>query len=443
MPEAKAPKKRYTQAVIIIHGIGEQRPMQTLRSFVDSVLPEPEQGGEKYFSKPDTLSNLFELRKLQDRSQPRTHFFEYYWAYQVEGTTFGHIRAWLATLLLRKPKTVPKELRTLWFISWLLLIVAFLAAALGIGASIRQLTAELPLWVSGMSAALFGLIHGFVFLFVGDVARYLTPLPSNIKLRQAIRAEGINLLKSIHEEGEYDRVILVGHSLGSFIAYDILKHLWQEYKEEYKLPQKSNQEALARLEEIGDCLQKGVAGVTVQEYMGAQVALWKEMRSLGNPWLVTDLITLGSPLAHAVLVLASDEEDLRERQRQRELPTDPPVAEIETSHSQERSCYSYIVWDKYGENKDIKLRAVHHGGLFAFTRWTNLYFPGDLAGGPITMFGPGVRNIPVDSGNVLTDRTIRSHLCYWDKHAMTNKAKSSSLSELVKVLDLKNAVYFE
>jgi hypothetical protein len=434
---------RHTQAVVIIHGIGEQRPMETLRSFVDSVLPEPEQGGEKYYSKPDSMSKLFELRKLQDRSQPRTHFFEYYWAYQVEGTTFGQIRAWLATLLLRKPGTVPRALRTLWFVSWLLILVAIVAAAWGVGGSIRQFTAVAPLWVSGISAVLFAMIQGFVFLFVGDVARYLTPLPSNIKLRQAIRAEGINLLKQLHEKGEYERIVLVGHSLGSFIAYDILKHLWEEYKEEYKRPRVCEQEALAQLEEIGDRLQKGVAGVTAEQYANAQMDLWKEMRSLGNPWLVTDLITLGSPLAHAVLVLGRDEDDLHQRQKQRELPTCPPMPEIEKSHAHERSCYSYRAWAGYGDNGAIKLRAVHHGGLFAFTRWTNLYFPGDLAGGPITVFGPGISNIQVDSGKWFIDRTIRAHLCYWDKKAMSEQAKSNSLSALVQALDLKNPVYFD
>jgi hypothetical protein len=95
---------RHTQAVIIIHGIGEQRPTDTLRSFADAILPEAAQGGEKYFSKPDPLSELFELRKLQDRSQPRTHFFEYNWAYQAEGTNFRHILSWLSTLLLRSPR---------------------------------------------------------------------------------------------------------------------------------------------------------------------------------------------------------------------------------------------------------------------------------------------------------------------------------------------------
>jgi hypothetical protein len=456
MPNKRSTQNRHTQAVIIIHGIGEQRPMATLRSFVDAVLPKPEEGGEKYFSKPDMLSNSYELRKLQNRSQPRTHFFEYYWAYQVEGTKFEHIRAWLKTLLWRKPGSVPRQLMLLWLISWILIVIALTAAVLGIGTITDQLTALFPRvaslmnryaafspWlVSALSAALLGMINYFVFQYVGDVARYLTPLPSNIKLRQAIRAQGVDLLKRIHEQGEYERVIVVGHSLGSIIAYDILKLLWEEYKEEYKLPRISQQEALAHLEEVGDCLQQGVPGITVSHYQEAQVNLWKEMRSLGNPWLVTDLITLGSPLAHAALVLASDETDLKARQRQRELPTDPPVEEIEKVHGQDRRCYSYRVWDGYGEERDIKLRAVHHGGHFAFTRWTNFYFPGDLAGGPITVFGPGVRNIPVATGNSFIDRTIRSHTNYWNKAVIKQDAKSSSVSELVKALDLQNRAYF-
>src|SRR5262245_6509860 len=52
------------QAVVVIHGIGEQQPMGTIRSFVDAVLPSE---GEvpAYYSKPDRLSELFELRRLQ------------------------------------------------------------------------------------------------------------------------------------------------------------------------------------------------------------------------------------------------------------------------------------------------------------------------------------------------------------------------------------------
>ena len=55
-----------------------------------SVLPEPE-SGPKYFSRPDPLSEQFELRKFQNRTQPRTHFFEFYWADKAEGTRFVHV----------------------------------------------------------------------------------------------------------------------------------------------------------------------------------------------------------------------------------------------------------------------------------------------------------------------------------------------------------------
>lgn len=175
------------EAVVIIHGVGEQHPMEILRSFVQSVLPEPAQGGEKYFSKPDMISHSFELRKLQDRPQPRTHFFEYYWAYQVEGTNLRHIWAWIRTLLLRKPQRVPKRLQSVWILSWIFLLVAVAGTLLGIGERLGQFTLQFPpLLISGLSALsafAFSLIQGFVFYFVGDVARYLTHLPSNIKLR--------------------------------------------------------------------------------------------------------------------------------------------------------------------------------------------------------------------------------------------------------------------
>ena len=102
MPTNTKSRKRYTQAVVIIHGIGEQHPMETVRAFAEAVLPEPEQGGEKYFVRPDPLSESFELRKLQNRSQPRTHFFEYYWAYKVEGTKLSHILSWLVSTIIQK-----------------------------------------------------------------------------------------------------------------------------------------------------------------------------------------------------------------------------------------------------------------------------------------------------------------------------------------------------
>ena len=103
-------KERNKQAVIVIHGMGEQVPMDTIRGFVDAVLDEPE-SGEKYYSKPDKMSESFELRRLQSKlSEPRTDFFEYYWAHKVKGTTISHVLGWAISLLLRSPCNLPSHI---------------------------------------------------------------------------------------------------------------------------------------------------------------------------------------------------------------------------------------------------------------------------------------------------------------------------------------------
>ena len=52
------------QAVVLIHGIGEQRPMDTLRSFVDAFLCF----GTYY----NTLSQSYELRRIKLRRRDRS-----------------------------------------------------------------------------------------------------------------------------------------------------------------------------------------------------------------------------------------------------------------------------------------------------------------------------------------------------------------------------------
>lgn len=444
-------RKRFNQAVIIFHGIGEQRPMETLRGFAEAILPNPKQGGEKFFSKPDPMSESFELRKLQNREQPRTHLFEYYWAYKIEGTVLGDIWSWLKTLLWRPPNKVPKQLRPLWYFSWFLLASAIGGALLGMFNNFPDIATKSPSFlISGASALIFTGMQWFVIHYIGDAARYLSATTRNIKLRHEIRADGIKLLKKIQQEGKYDRVIFVGHSLGSVIAYDILRQVWEEYQEDYRLPKKSEQPAMAEVEKIGETLRDNTNQYTLKNYMDAQVNLWKELRWLGHPWLITDLITLGSPLTHAAMLLASDENDLRARQRQRELPTNPPVYETQ----KKRRVYSYQVWDKYGKKKDITLRALHDAGLFACTRWTNIYFPaylnlfGDIVGGPLqNLFGAGIRDIAIRSNKPIRDRMLTAHIAYWANETASETSRLNelphSLKTIIDVLDLNNKSYYK
>jgi hypothetical protein len=88
-----------------------------------------------------------------------------------------------------------------------------------------------PTFLSLSITGLFLVAQGFVLSYLGDAARYLSPRPRNIALRQKIRSEGLKLFRSLHASGEYDRIVVVGHSLGSVIGYDLITHLWQEYNE--------------------------------------------------------------------------------------------------------------------------------------------------------------------------------------------------------------------
>lgn len=420
------------QAVIVIHGVGEQRPMDTLRSFVEHVLPEPSGDRVKFLSVPDRMSESFELRKLlapQTRSRPITDFFEYYWAYHVGGTTWRDLLDWLKTLLLRMPSSVPSRLLPVWVATWLL-VAGVVIASVRLGPLVHDPEGTDPArrvatWVA--SLVLLPLVTRFALAHLGDAARYLSATPQNVAVRQRIRGDGVQLLRRLHRSGMYDRIVVVGHSLGSVIAYDILKHYWQEVNARHGSPVAVDQSRLEALDSSAMALESGAdPATTLAAFRDRQRELWQEQRRLGNPWLVTDLVTVGSPLAHAALLLAHTPTELRERQRQMELPVAPPHRNLEGD-------LAYPVdYEVDGEKRTI--RVLHHGAIFACTRWTNLYFPGDFVGGPLSpLFGRGVE-----------DRRLRddwlsftplSHTRYWSQPT-AGAQPDQSIASLREVLAL-------
>lgn len=437
------------QAVVVIHGIGEQRPMDTVRGFVDAVMPLPANPIKpKFWNKPNPMSELFELRKLvtpQSRTMPPTDFYEYYWAYQAQGTKFVHVISWAWILLVRRPKNVPPHLRILWFTLWFLILstatlmsTSYWGRLLSLGGHAVSANHLLAL----LSSALLLVISGLILNYVGDAARYLNPSPPNIDMRRRIRAEGVELLRRLHNCEQYDRITLVGHSLGSVIAYDIIRNLWPEYSTVHARLAEINQDALRVLEGDGKTLAANPVAALADKFRNEQSALWKEQRRQGNPWLVTDLITVGCPLAHAELLLARNKDELRQRQTEREFPTCPPVPD--------EGSYSYpLTYAVDGEQKTFY--ALHHGAVFASTRWTNIYFPaalgffGDLVGGPLReVFGQGVHDVPVDSAE--WDGWLKHfpmiHTHYWNKDTVPQDGRdgpiSWSLEILHKALDLES-----
>ena len=89
----------------------------------------------------------------------------------------------------------------------------------------------IPGWLSLVGSIVLLPIAGFVVKRVlGDAARYLHVAPHNIQCRNEIRQAGVELLNELHNpDRNYSRILIVGHSLGSVIGYDILTHSWANF----------------------------------------------------------------------------------------------------------------------------------------------------------------------------------------------------------------------
>ena len=81
-------------------------------------------------------------------------------------------------------------------------------------------------WSVAAASAVIGLylIVNAAFLqpYLGDAARYFRNSPGNVAVRRAIRKEAVDTLERLHN-GQYDRIVVVAHSLGTVVAYDMLR----------------------------------------------------------------------------------------------------------------------------------------------------------------------------------------------------------------------------
>ena len=424
------------QAVLIIHGIGEQRPMEMLREFARVVLPDSLDGTPQFWTKPDTITDSFELWRLVSTDLPiQTDFYEFYWAHHMQGTNIWHVAGWLRYLLLRNPRNIPTKLRILWGIIWALLIAGGLLF-------LAQNDPGTPLEGQNLRVMAVAVVVAFVLInfvilqFVGDAARYLYPAPTNIAQRQKIRAAGTRILRNLHDSGKYERIIVVGHSLGSIIAYDIIKHAWVEYNATHHEPDELRQTALKHLEHTGLALDghDEPSPEAVDAFRDAQEQLWLENRRAGNRWLVTDLITLGSPLAYAQPLLASTKRELGDLIRQRELPTCPPEPERAGQDLRYAYCLSYET-----QRGPREIEVLHHAAVYACTRWTNLYYPGDYIGGPLAgIFGSGIKDVEI-ADDWRHKLPVLPHVWYWAK----TKHNHTAIHALIDALALPDEEWHE
>jgi hypothetical protein len=487
-PPANKPASAYPkQAIIVIHGMGEQRPMDTLRGFVRSVweldskitangLPNP----ADVWSKPDLRTGSLELRRITTRQSIPTHtfsdgvrsdFYELYWADLSGGSTWSEVKDWIIVLLLRNPFTrVPRDVFLAWILLWVLALAVVLFSVATILPEKASVAGHLlwsypPLsclsnWQAWQLAVVTALItvatNLFVVPYFGRVVRYTRATPENIAARKNIRERGLALLSELHKE-DYSRIVVVGHSLGSILAYDLISYFWAtRYDPRTVLEHSPEFQALLKLEraigEIEHTADPDHFEKARSTFLSAQREFCRLLRLRPRPtadapdtrWLITDLVTLGSPLTHAEFLLARDAADLRAHQASRDFPVSPPIRELLDPAVVPKAKAAGFPLDAdrpqlicfpFGSANQWQL---HHAAPFAAVRWTNIHDPallvilGDLISGPIApIYGPGVIDIDLRR---LRGQSLRfSHTRYW---SMQIAAAPPHVAVLRDALDL-------
>ncbi|THD54709.1 MAG: hypothetical protein E8A46_07495 [Bradyrhizobium sp.] len=275
----------------------------------------------------------------------------------------------------------------------------------------------------------FSLYALFLQPYLGDAARYFRASPGNVLVRRKIRKEAVDTLDTLHKWGNYDRIIIVAHSLGTVVAYDMLRAYFSRINGllpdgALLEPQFSQIDRYDPDKPSGEIKNKSdfrSAGREIIRKIAAQTinSPIPSNRKLPS-WLVTDFVTLGSPLTHAHYLIcdyptedklfyhATEDklvEDFNRRVAQRELPTCPPHADDDGGLLAFR-------------NPNTGKKEFHHAALFGLTRWTNLYFEmnqmfwGDAIGGPLKIFGPYIEDVKVStlpSGGP----ALFTHTSYW------------------------------
>ena len=125
-------------------------------------------------------------------------------------------------------------------------------------------------------------------------------------------SEAVDTLERLHDSGQYDRIVVVAHSLGTVVAYDMLRAYFSRVCDE--LPPVAElgsdfddidvRSMAAGGQAASDCGQEGATrrrrAAHVSRILpggGSETAATRS--GTYKSWLVTDFVTLGSALTHA------------------------------------------------------------------------------------------------------------------------------------------------
>lgn len=278
--------------------------------------------------------------------------------------------------------------------------------------------------IAALATGVVLVINSFVLPYFGDVARYVKASPENVAKRGQVRDRGMKLLRALHDldpngkpldvkKPTYRRVVLVGHSLGSIVAYDLLLQFWAENG---PLGEPLAGDLKATVSDLESYLARENAGEAfdLETFRNLQYRVMKAMLHKGERFKITDLATIGSPLTHAEFLVTHDKSRFEELVHQRLLSKAPPYP-----YEDGKETVTYLAKQDNGTST----RMIHHAAPFAAVRWTNIYdkrsfvLGGDLVSGPVQEnFGEGVADRRVSIRRRLAGLWTRifTHTLYWD-----------------------------
>jgi hypothetical protein len=163
-------------AVLVVHGMGSQRPMDTVRGVVDAVWLEgdrsasgphrtwthPQRSGVDDIDLPVIMTNF-----LSDKNRRRIDFHELYWAHLMSETRAVAVLLWLLELARMGPRLKPSINAVYWgaliFLSALVLSVSLL---------VIQIIVQFAGLVARVSAYnFFGSdLHSLAYVLFGSIA---------------------------------------------------------------------------------------------------------------------------------------------------------------------------------------------------------------------------------------------------------------------------------
>ena len=238
-------------AILVIHGMGQQNPFATLDLLVQRILDPLEQ-----LNPGKTISVHHSLHKQEHWAESRISLrldgnqdqavdcYEYYWAHETQRLiNLTEVFDWVLDtgvgaqdFYVDNPNLVHTggpfksgKFQKYWYLRQFAFSLGLFRLAAPL---IGRLISSIPL-IAKPSRAILNILgrvaEPFLVDSMGDVAIYTTADKKSqyYQVRQKILNGAVEKARWLLESDEprYGRVVLIGHSLGSVIAYDVLNRI--------------------------------------------------------------------------------------------------------------------------------------------------------------------------------------------------------------------------